>query len=212
MCATPPPLLPGIEVDPAVWWASSVNNLKLALGPRLTSLTADVARLSGLRTLIISNNALTSLPAAIGRLSQLKVLEAEHNQITSLPAELADCSALENLRLAHNALTSLAVLGSCTELVTLVVDGNHLTSLDDLNLEGKQRLVTLSAKKNFLEDVPPEMGKCALLAEIFLNDNKIGDLPIEFGELKEKKVRAIELEVGLRCHAGYKVQGVGGRV
>jgi Leucine-rich repeat (LRR) protein len=60
--------------------------------------TSDVARLSGLKTLIISNNALTSLPAAIGQLSQLKVLEAEHNQIAELPAELANCKALENLR------------------------------------------------------------------------------------------------------------------
>ena len=121
------PALPGgHEVDPALWWASSVNNLKLKLGALLTSLPSDVSRLSGLKTLIISNNALTSLPAAIGQLSQLKVLEAEHNALTSLPAEIADCGALENLRLAHNALTSLAALSGAAQLVTLVVDGRAL--------------------------------------------------------------------------------------
>jgi hypothetical protein len=34
--------------------------------------------------------------------------------------------------------------------------------------------------------------KCNLYR--YISDNKIGDLPIEFGELKEKKVRIIELE------------------
>ena len=184
----------GAEVDPALWWASSVNNLKLKLGPALTTLPSDVSRLSGLRTLILSNNALTSLPDALGELKQLKVLEAEHNQIATLPMSLGKCNALENLRLAHNHLTSLSALESASELVTLVVDGNRLTSLDDLNVAGKQRLVTLSAKKNAIEEIPRELGKLQLLAEILLADNKIGDLPIELGELKEKKVRAIELD------------------
>ena len=98
---------------------------------------SDVSRLSSLKTLILSNNALVSLPAAIGSLKQLKVLEAEHNKIAELPAELAECKALENLRLAHNSLTSLSALASSSELVTLVVDGNALTSLDDLNLEAR---------------------------------------------------------------------------
>ena len=188
------PLPSGAQVDPALWWASSVNNLKLSIGPVLTVLPSDVGRLSGLKTLILSNNALTALPGAIGQLSQLKVLEAEHNHIASLPAEIANCKALENLRLAHNKLTDLSALGGNNDLVTLVVDGNALTSLDGLNLEAKQRLVTLSAKKNAVEEVPRVMGKCQMLAEIFLSDNQICDLPIELGELKEKKVRAIELE------------------
>jgi hypothetical protein len=35
----------------------------------------------------------------------------------------------------------------------LVVDGNALTTLDDLDLGGKQRLVTLSARANKLQEV-----------------------------------------------------------
>ena len=54
--------------------------------------------------------------------------------------------------------------------------------------------MTLSAKKNGIESVPADLGKCQLLAEIFLNDNKIDDLPMSMGELKEKKVRAIGLD------------------
>ena len=192
----PLPAVPGgAEVDPALWWASSVNNLKLAMGPALTRLPDDVSRLSGLKTLIISNNSLTALPAAIGKLTQLKVLEAENNAIATLPDEIADCVALENLRLANNAIESVAPLAGCNTLVTLVIDGNKgLTSLDELDLASKERLVTLSAKKCSVEAVPEDIGKCGLLAEIFLTDNNIGDLPMAMGELKEKKVRALEFD------------------
>jgi hypothetical protein len=46
--------------DPSLWWATTVNNLKLKLGDALTALPPDIARLSGLKTLIISSNALTA--------------------------------------------------------------------------------------------------------------------------------------------------------
>ena len=191
----PPPVPDGAEVDPALWWAASVNNLKLAMGPALTRLPDDVSRLAGLKTLIISNNALTALPTAIGKLTQLKVLEAENNAISTLPDEIANCSALENLRLANNAVESVAPLAGCNTLVTLVIDGNKgLTSLDELDLASKERLVTLSAKRCSVEAVPEDIGKCGLLAEVFLTDNNIGDLPMAMGELKEKKVRALEFD------------------
>ena len=190
-----PPVPDGAEVDPALWWAASVNNLKLAMGPALTRLPDDVSRLAGLKTLIISNNALTALPAAIGKLTQLKVLEAENNAISTLPDEIANCGALENLRLANNAVESVAPLAGCNTLVTLVIDGNKgLTSLDELDLASKERLVTLSAKRCSVEAVPEDIGKCGLLAEVFLTDNNIGDLPMAMGELKEKKVRALEFD------------------
>ena len=184
----------GLEVDPATWWAISVNNLKISMRAKLTVLPPSVARLSALRTLILSDNSLTALPAEIGKLSQLRVLEAERNAIESIPDEIARCKNLENIRLGYNEITDLSPLSDCDNLVTLVVDGNALESLESLNLPGKQRLVTLSAKKNAIESVPGDLGKCQLLAEIFLNDNKIGDLPMSMGELKEKKVRAIELD------------------
>ena len=52
----------GLEVDPATWWAISVNNLKISMRAKLTVLPPSVARLSALRTLILSDNSLTALP------------------------------------------------------------------------------------------------------------------------------------------------------
>ena len=185
----------GEEIDPAAWWATATNNLKISLG--MTRVPAEISRLSGLKTLILSNNALTSLPESIGELRQLKVLEVEDNRLAQLPATLKNCGALENLRLANNALTDSAcgALAGCAALVTLVLDGNPgLSDLSGLEFEAKERLVTFSAKRCSVGSVPESIGKCSLLAEIFLSDNRIGDLPMALGELKEKKVRALDFD------------------
>ena len=185
----------GEEVDPATWWATATNNLKISL--EMTRVPAEISRLSGLKTLILSGNALTSLPESIGELRQLKVLEVEDNRLAQLPATLENCGALENLRLANNALTDSAcgALAGCASLVTLVLDGNPgISDLSGLEFEAKERLVTFSAKRCSVGSVPESIGKCSLLAEIFLSDNRIGDLPMALGELKEKKVRALDFD------------------
>ena len=183
-----------VEVDPALFHLKSVNNLRLKLGVSLTRLSPDVSRLSGLLTLIISGNGLTELPESIGKLKNLKVLEAENNHLTTLPASLAQCANLEILRVSQNSIKSLSPLEHANNLVTLVVDNNKLTTLDDFNVEAKERLVTLSARMNQIVDAPADIHQCTLLAEIFLKSNKIEELPGEWGELKEKKVREIELD------------------
>jgi len=182
------------EVDPALFYVNSVNNLKLRLGPTLVKLSPDISRLSGLLTLIISGNGLTELPDSIGKLKNLKVLEAEDNALASLPSSLAQCKNLEILRVSRNKIKSLAPLENANNLVTLVADNNQLTTLDDFTIEAKERLVTLSARMNKITDAPADIHQCTLLAEIFLKSNKIEDLPGEWGELKEKKVREIELD------------------
>ena len=183
-----------VEVDPALFYVKSINNLKLTLGASLTTLSPDVSRLSGLLTLIISGNGLTELPESVGKLKNLKVLEAENNQLASLPSSLSSCKNLEILRVSNNKIQSLASLDGVNTLVTLVADNNKLTTLDDFTVEAKERLVTLSARMNQITDAPAEIHQCSLLSEIFLKNNKIEDVPGEWGELKEKKVRSIELD------------------
>ncbi len=183
-----------VEVDPALFYVKSINNLKLTLGASLATLSPDVSRLSGLLTLIISGNGLTELPESVGKLKNLKVLEAENNQLVSLPSSLSSCKNLEILRVSNNKIKSLASLDGVNTLVTLVADNNKLTTLDDFTVEAKERLVTLSARMNQITDAPAEIHQCSLLSEIFLKNNKIEDVPGEWGELKEKKVRSIELD------------------
>jgi len=55
----------------------------------------------------LSRNQLTSLPAEIGKLTLLEVLALGVNQLTSLPAEIWQLTPLRELYLDRNQLTRL---------------------------------------------------------------------------------------------------------
>ena len=184
----------GEELDLAMFYCSSVNTLKIECGKSLTSLPKEIKKLKGLLTLIVSENGLTSLPKEIGKLKNLRVLECEGNKLEALPEELSKLQNLEILRLGRNQIKDLSALKKMNNLVTLVVDNNRLRTLDDFDLGSKSRLITLSANNNEIVDAPSDIGKCTLLTEILLNKNNIEELPGEWGELKEKKVREIDLD------------------
>jgi leucine-rich repeat protein SHOC2 len=58
-------------------------------GNQLTSLPAEIGRLTSLKELCLGGNKLTSLPAEIGRLTSLKELDLRYNHhMTSVPAEI----------------------------------------------------------------------------------------------------------------------------
>ena len=154
-------------VDPALWRCTGLNLLNMSLKVRdvdampghlqmhglththhaqsesgerpLRSLSEGLGRLVGLRTLILSNNALETLPEGISCLSGLKALEVAFNKLTSLPASFSKLTALETLLLAHNQLGSVAALAGCTNLVSVTLDNNHLSQLDDAAFESKAR-------------------------------------------------------------------------
>ena len=184
----------GEELDLAMFYCSSVNTLKIECGESLTSLPKEIKKLKGLLTLIVSENGLTSLPKEIGKLKNLRALECEGNKLEVLPEELSKLQNLEILRLGRNQIKDLSALKKMNNLVTLVVDNNRLRTLDDFDLGAKSRLITLSANNNEIVDAPSDIGKCTQLTEILLNKNNIEELPGEWGELKEKKVREIDLD------------------
>jgi leucine-rich repeat protein SHOC2 len=55
---------------------------------QLTSVPAELGKLSSLSELYLSGNQLTSVPAALGNLSSLSELRLDQNQLTSVPAAL----------------------------------------------------------------------------------------------------------------------------
>ena len=68
---------------------------------------AEVGRLTALRELNVSRNALTLLPAEIGQLASLVKLSLSENQLTSVPAEIGQLASLQELWLNDNLLTSV---------------------------------------------------------------------------------------------------------
>jgi len=96
----------------------------------LTSLPAEIGKLTALTDLRLGNNKLTSLPPEIGNLTKLKGLSLGGNQLTSLPTEVGKLTTLTSLNLNSNQLTSLPTeIGNITALITLSLSNNQLTSL-----------------------------------------------------------------------------------
>ena len=124
-----------------VWTLKARCALQSKSGERpLRSLSEGIARLAGMRTLILSNNALETLPDGISALTGLKALEVAFNKLASLPASFSKLTTLETLLLAHNQLTSVASLAGCTNLVSVTLDSNQLSQLDDAAFECKARV------------------------------------------------------------------------
>jgi len=120
--ATP---VPGTEA-PA---ASSRLNLS---GQGLTALPSSVLGRTDLQELDVSDNRIGgALPAEIGRLTALRILDASGNAMTGVPAEVGRLSELRRLDLSDNALTGLPhELAGLKNLVTLDLRGNDVSKTD----------------------------------------------------------------------------------
>ena len=57
--------------------------------------------------MVLSGNELTSVPAEIGRLTSLRELHLHGNRLLSVPAEIGQLTSLRELDLSDNELTSV---------------------------------------------------------------------------------------------------------
>ncbi len=71
-------------------------------GEDITTLPAEIGKLTDLTKLYLPFNQLTSIPSELGNLTNLTVLYVHANQLTSIPAELGNLKNLEMLNLYDN--------------------------------------------------------------------------------------------------------------
>jgi small GTP-binding protein len=155
---------------------------------RLTSLPAEIGKLTNLTKLDLSRNRLTSLPAEIVELKSLIWLDLSRNRLTSLPAEIVELKNLTKLSLSFNQLETLP-----TEIA-------ELTNLTELNLS-----------KNQLKRLPAEIGKLKKHTTLFLFGNPLESPPPEIAERGIEAIRSYfkSLEAERRALNEVKVLLVG---
>ncbi|MFT4557387.1 MAG: Leucine-rich repeat (LRR) protein, partial [Planctomycetaceae bacterium] len=177
---------------------------------RLTSLPDTLGQLSHLKQLNLSCNRLSTLPTAIRQLRHLTTLDLNGNELTAVPDPVTQLTQLQNLDVSHNKLDALPTsLGNLTQLQELSVSGNRLTTLPQslsnlIQLENLllgvpaggnplgsvpacirslRNLKWINLTQCSLDELPSWFGDLSVLSEIYLQDNKLTDLPGEIGLL-----------------------------
>ena len=136
-------------------------------------------------------NGLTSLPAEIGKLTKLEQLFIANGALTELPAEMANLVSCTDLELYNCPLMKKfpIVLAKMPELVTLQVANNRQWEADDL-LEGLKALATgpsseklqlLYFNQNSLEVIPKEIKNMKKLGLLDFASNKIHTIEEPWG-------------------------------
>ncbi|GAA4295101.1 leucine-rich repeat-containing protein kinase family protein [Nibribacter koreensis] len=123
-------------------------------GNQLSDLPEEVARLTRLKVVFLSNNPFTEFPAVLGKCSALEMIGFKacqletvpenaipiscrwliltDNKITRLPASIGNCTHLQKLMLAGNQLEALpAALANCHNLELIRISANQLTTLPE---------------------------------------------------------------------------------
>ena len=192
-------------------FAGLTNLRRVALDDNgLSSLHEDIFDgLTSLRTIELQRNELTSLDADIfDGLTSLRRLYLESNSFTTLPSNIFSGLSLTRLNLANNGLTSLPTISNFgsyltyldlegndlgptlsatlfsgfTNLSTLDISDNHLTSLPATIFSDTDNLGYLHASDNLLRTLPATIFSSnsdliETLTELHLDNNAINSLP-----------------------------------
>lgn len=161
-----------------------------------------IARLGGLRKLVLNFNRLTekSFPDSFSTLTTLRELSVAYNDLKTLPKPWLKLRHLTRLNLEGNQLVNLNGVDSLKRLAVLVLDNNSLTELPKelcslLRLEGifvkhnnlralhaqlrsLRRLRVLNASHNVLESVSAEVFCLPRLESLCISHNALVRLPV----------------------------------
>lgn len=122
-------------------------------------LWSSVVKITGLKSLNLSNTSLNRITSRIKYLKQIEELDLSNNKITELPESLVTLKRLKVLRLNNNPLLRLpSWLGKLKQLEVLDLQQTQLTSLPD-NISNLTNLKELNLKKNSFKELPESLVK-----------------------------------------------------
>lgn len=142
---------------------------------------ADLAGLTSLQELYVSNNSLTSLNAnTFSSLTTLTDLDLGNNQLDSVHQNLfAGLTNLRRVALDNNGLSSVHedIFDGLTSLRTIELQKNELTTLDADIFDGLTSLRRLYLESNSLTTLPSNIFSGLSLTRLNLDNNGLTSLP-----------------------------------
>lgn len=192
---------------------TKVTEINLSSCEALTSLPESIGQMIGLKKLTMPYTGLTALPAVVSTLSNLEELDVTGKSgadgISGIAGDVfSGLTKLKKLNASYNSFSgSLSWLKNLTQLQTLRMDNNKFsgqinlsefgTALTDIYLSDNQLEGSLDGISNltvlrnlYIENnllsgaLPAELGKCAKLSYLVLNNNNItGTIPVEIAAM-----------------------------
>lgn len=150
---------------------------------RLETFPEWVGGCGALRVLLLENMALQDVPSCVLRLQRLETLDLSHNRLRQLPGGLGTLSRLADLDLQGNGLEAVPdTIGGLVELKRLDLSHNAIPALPE-SIGNLGRMTELEVHHNRLETLPGGIGRLASLRRLALNRNRLRELPASLGDL-----------------------------
>lgn len=159
-----------------VFKLTALTSLDLSYCP-ITTVSEDLGQLTKLERLDLDACQITRLPASIGNLKQLKYLEISNNKLTRLPAELGSLPALVSIDVSYNQLTALPdSLSQSTSLQGISFSDNQLTAFPTC-LVSIPSLVGIGGENNRMQGpIPGEIWNRAARVSLYVTNNQLSGL------------------------------------
>lgn len=151
----------------------------------LSGLPVDIGLLKDLTTLIMHSNKIRDLPPTIGNLVKLKMFDCSKNLLMLCPDELGNLAKLKVLNLSSNRLLDIPPMCKNIALTILNLKCNKLESFPDVCYEELVCLSELYVNDNKIQDIPPTISKLSALKVLDVEYNLLKDLPNELANCKK---------------------------
>ena len=156
-------------------------------GKNLTEIPEDIAKLTNLTLLNLSDNQITEIPEAIAKLTNLTLLNLSNNQITEIPEAIAKLTNLIHLYLNSNQITEIPeAITKLTNLTHLYLSDNQITEIPEA-ITKLTNLTHLYLSDNQITEIPEAIAKLTNLTLLNLSDNQITEIPSEILSTNDAK-------------------------
>eukprot|EP01117_Protostelium_nocturnum_P008969 TRINITY_DN3221_c0_g1_i1.p1 TRINITY_DN3221_c0_g1~~TRINITY_DN3221_c0_g1_i1.p1 ORF type:complete len:636 (-),score=214.16 TRINITY_DN3221_c0_g1_i1:112-2019(-) len=189
---------------------SSFSGKLVLSGRKLTSFPEVVWETQNITSLSVNQNLIAEIPSQISSLADsLSSLNVSHNKIPALPPSFEKLKGLTDLDLSNNSFAEFPIqILALSQLNTLNIRCNRLTSLPNEMFVVLKKLNTLNASYNSLKSFPNGVGDSKLVL-LDLSNNKIENVldkeilkckSLQSLELSNNDITSIEPELGLSTH------------
>ncbi|XP_078052331.1 leucine-rich repeat-containing protein 47 [Augochlora pura] len=153
----------------------------------LDKVSQDIEKLQNLTTLVLHSNQITKLPDTIDKLEKLKFFDCSRNKLISLPNQLGKLPQLTTLNLSSNILESLPSQALNVKLSVLNLSNNKFEDFPDVCYPNLIHLSEIYVNGNKIKNIPVTISQLPSLKILNIADNSISVVPGEIADCNKLK-------------------------